>query len=95
MFGDGRSDLAFEVQQDPVAKLEDPHVGDHPSLRGQQRRIAPITGAETEDIVRQEPVKIGLPVRAPKQNPAAAGSTHEPGVLVECAVLVGRNHRRR
>jgi hypothetical protein len=42
---------ALGVEQDLLAGVEDPHVGEHLALGAQQRRVAPRPGHERLDVV--------------------------------------------
>ena len=70
--------------------LEHAHVGNHPALRGQVGRVAPGAGRERVDVVREETLQIGAPVRPREQQPAAGPDrSMMPGAVAKRVVLVG------
>ena len=58
------------IDQDGIAQLEDAHVGDHPPLGGQQRRVAAGAGRQRLDVVGEEPLEVGPAIRAGQQEPS-------------------------
>ena len=71
----------FGVEQDLLAGVEDPQVGEHLALRREQRRVAAATGQERLHIVGDLTLQERLGVRADERELAALGTIDEPAGL--------------
>jgi hypothetical protein len=74
---DARGQVAGNVEPDRIAALQDLHVGDHASLRRQQRGVAARAGRQGSDVVGEQPLQVrqavapgqpNQPPRAPIEN---------------------------
>ena len=84
---DGRGGVLVQIDQDPLAGFENPHVRDHAALRGQKCRIAAGARRESRDVVGQQPLEIGQPIAAGKADDPAVLSSDGSGPIPQRVVL--------
>ena len=72
-----------------IAELEDAHVRQHSPLRIQQGRVAAGAWGQCRDVVGEEPLKVGAPIRAGEQHRPRAEPIDESRLLPERPVLFG------
>ena len=92
----GRDRLALAgVDDDPdvVGADEDPHVGEHVPLRGQQRRQRPAAGRRAGDVAGHDAVQETAAVGARRDDELAAGVGAQHGLAGEGADVAGAGHR--
>ena len=63
-----------QCQQDDVAELVHPEIGDHSTLSGQIRAVATLPGLSRDDVVGQQTLQIGRTILS-RNDYAAAAST--------------------
>jgi len=65
------------VQQDHVPQFVDPEIGDHPALRRQIGRIAPLARLQSGDVVGEQTMEIGRSILARHDDKATIGAVEE------------------
>ncbi len=68
----------FGVEQQLVAGVEDPQVAEHLSLRGEERRVAAVSGRQRLDVVGHLALEKGLRVTSGERELAALGAVKDP-----------------
>ena len=66
--------VAGHRQQHHVAELVDVQVRDHPSLRGEIRRVAALPRFQRDDVVGEQPLQVRRAVGARDDDPSAIGA---------------------
>ena len=75
--GDGRPRHRRHVQQQRLARGQDPQVADHPALRRQIGGIAALAGLQGGDVVGDQALQPGHPIRPGQAEPALPRSIHD------------------
>ena len=79
------------VEQQLVLGREHAHLGEHPPLVGEQRRVDAAAGRDARDVVGEQRVEVGGGVRAADRELAALGAVDQRDALGRGGVLRGRH----
>ena len=92
--GDGRPRHRRHVEQQRLARGQDPQVADHPALRRQIGGVAALAGLQGGDVVGDQALQPGHPIRPGQAQPALPRSIHDDRARA-CGVIPrhGAHHR--